>query len=243
MKKIAYRRMYENELDHPWYFATRQLMISFLAPLIKKDAKILDAGCGTGGTITFLKNSGFKNVQGVDKSLSAINYCKQREIDNVSKSDINNLPFNSNTFDAVICMDVLYHKGVIPQKALSEIYRVLKTTGVLYLQEPSYNFFKSAHDKSIDTARRFLIVQIRNLLLKQKFKIVKISHFNSILFPAILLKRIKDKIFKKSNYASDVEKLPEPLNLMMFKTLSFESQLIKFLNFPFGLSIISIAKK
>lgn len=79
MQKIAYREMFENEMSHAWYIGTGKLMIDFLKSLLDKKAKILDAGCGTGGTIKFLQKAGFKNVIGIDSSSEALRFCLKKK--------------------------------------------------------------------------------------------------------------------------------------------------------------------
>src|SRR3989304_2750950 len=138
MQIIAYEEMYENEMTHPWYLATRRLMLKLLKNHLSKNSFILDAGCGTGGTMKFLKANGYKNLYGIDKSEIAVRYCKKRRLKWVKRGTIQKLPYEDNIFDAIVCMDVLYHKGVEPFKALKEFKRVLKGEGHLYLQEPAF---------------------------------------------------------------------------------------------------------
>jgi len=49
--------------------------------------------------------------------------------------DVHDLPFEDNSVDAVICMNVLEHVEE-PQKAVKEIYRVLKPGGYAYFDAP-----------------------------------------------------------------------------------------------------------
>lgn len=51
------------------------------------------------------------------------------------KADITNLKFSDNSFDVVLCYHVLEHVGD-DQKAISEIFRVLKSDGWAILQSP-----------------------------------------------------------------------------------------------------------
>ena len=126
MKKIAYEEMFENEMTHPWYLATRKLMLNLLRKHLSKNSFILDAGCGTGGTMKFLKERGYKNLCGIDKSEIAIRYCMKRGLKGIKRGTIQKLPYKDNIFDAIVCMDVLYHKGVERKRALKEFNRVLK---------------------------------------------------------------------------------------------------------------------
>lgn len=242
MKKIAYKEMYENEDSHAWYQATRELIFSFLKTNLQKKAVILDAGCGTGGAISYISNRqvGWK-IYGIDLSETAIKYCKLRMLKNIRKGNLNSLPYKNNFFDAVICSDVLYHQEVNPKLAIKEFNRVLKNKGLLYLQEPAYQFLFSKHDKVIMTKHRFLKKEIIKLVGKS-FRIVKCTHFNSLLFPVVLFKRIKEKN-NKDPVNSDVKKLPWLVNFSVLQILKVEIFLDRYLNFPFGLSIICVAQK
>jgi SAM-dependent methyltransferase len=57
------------------------------------------------------------------------------EDNKIIKIDITDIQFNDNTFDFFICNHVLEHVHEI-HKALSEIFRVLKTNGLAVLQTP-----------------------------------------------------------------------------------------------------------
>src|SRR3989344_6338889 len=211
MKQIAYDEMFQNELSHAWYKGTRNLMITILKPHLKENSKILDAGCGTGGTIIFLKNHGLKNVKGIDSSQYALNYAKKRKIRNLKLASVSRIPYKGNSFDAVICLDVLYHQGVDPKKTLKEFNRILKKGGTLYLQVPAYNWLKSSHDISIETKHRFTASEVRELIESAHFKIIKLTYFNTLLFIPQMLKRILDK-YKDKKDESDVSRLPTLLN-------------------------------
>lgn len=70
----------------------------------------------------------------------------------VLKVDVTNIPFETNTFDIVLCNHVLEH---IPddKKAMCEIYRVMKKGGWGILQVPiNYNLATTYEDWSITSA-------------------------------------------------------------------------------------------
>ena len=243
MEKIAYCEMFENELTHGWYLGTRNLLVSILKKYLPTNAKILDAGCGTGGTIVYLKKTGFSNIFGIDNSKLAISFCRQRKLTNIKSATVNHLPFKDQSFDAVICLDVLYHQGVNQHKTISEFSRVLKKDGLLYIQEPAYNWLKSKHDKIVSTERRFTKGSLKEILELARFEIIKLSYFNTLLFPGLALKRLADKLLGPNSKTSDITPLPKQLNSLLKQFLFFETTLVKFLYLPFGLSVICLCKK
>lgn len=106
--------------------------------------KILDLGCGLGRNSLYFYEQGF-NVTAVDGSPSAIekfeSVCKQKDYKiDVRLCDMHSLSFENSTFDAVFSYHVIYHtdsKGI--KKVISEIERVLKPTGELFVTLNSKN--------------------------------------------------------------------------------------------------------
>lgn len=100
--------------------------------------RILDLGCGLGRHTVYLTREGF-DVYGFDISEEAINktrFLLQAEgLDAhlVVGSMYEQLPYEDNFFDAVICIRALHH-GTIDniRGAINEIERVLKPSGLVY---------------------------------------------------------------------------------------------------------------
>ena len=239
MLKQEYENLYSLE-ENFWFFkGMRKIQFNLLEKYNKNNnLKILDTGCGTGFLMTQLKKYG--EVHGIDISVDALNYCKERGLVNVHKGTIESLPFEENTFDLVTSLDVIYHKWVKSDlEALKEINRVLKKDGLLLVQEASYNFMKSSHDKAVMTRERYTKKNLKKKLEQANFEIKKITYVNTILFPIVLIKRL----LESPSESSEVKKIPKFFNNLFTKILYFESSLLKNINFPFGLSIIAIAKK
>lgn len=110
---------------------------------------VLDAGCGAGRHMTEAFRFRNINVVGIDRSRKDVANagkmlnCMVHEAEDgggiklVSVSDITRLPFQDESFDVVICSEVLEH---IPdlKKAVSEIIRVLKPGRSLVVSVPRY---------------------------------------------------------------------------------------------------------
>jgi len=82
MKTKRYQLIYQYEKEHFWYQGRLKLLLRLIGWLqIKKPAKILDVGCGTGYLISRLNK--FSQAYGVDISPLAISYCQNRGLKNV----------------------------------------------------------------------------------------------------------------------------------------------------------------
>ncbi|WP_157453293.1 bifunctional 2-polyprenyl-6-hydroxyphenol methylase/3-demethylubiquinol 3-O-methyltransferase UbiG [Coleofasciculus chthonoplastes] len=104
---------------------------------------VLDVGCGGGYSCEFMAAKG-ASVSGIDRSypciISARNHAATQnwEIDyKVGQAEA--LPWQNDTFDAVICVDVLEHV-VDWQKAVAEIYRVLRPQGYFFFDTINRTF-------------------------------------------------------------------------------------------------------
>lgn len=129
-----------------WWWAGRQELVKNLLPL-KKNLKILDIGCGTGETLTFIKKIKPQSILfGVDNSSKAVAFTQKRG-HQVKLSSAQKLVFKTNTFDVVLLLDVIEH---IKDDSLviKEAARVLKKDGLIIITSPGLQFIYSAHDKN-----------------------------------------------------------------------------------------------
>lgn len=94
---------------------------------------VLDVGCGGGFSCEFLAHRG-ATVSGIDRSQQCILTAKAHAEQNGLSIDYQhgfaeNLPYPENSFDVVVCVDVLEHVADVQQTVL-EIHRVLKAGGI-----------------------------------------------------------------------------------------------------------------
>ncbi len=249
MELSEYRNIFSNEKGHFFYVSTHYLVMELVkkylphpSPLLLKErAKILDAGCGTGGLMKKLSKIG--DVAGIDFNHEAVKFAKRRGV-SVKLSTIERIPYRDNRFDLVTCVDVIYHKQVKDDmKALKEIRRVLKPNGFLILRVPANKFLMSAHDKHVHTARRYNKKELENKLHRAGFKIIHISFVHFPIFPLSLVRVGIEKLNNQRN-SSSVGKVSPILNQILIWVLNFEAWLIaKGLVIPFGQGLIAVAMK
>jgi ubiquinone/menaquinone biosynthesis C-methylase UbiE len=113
---------------------------------------IMDAGCGHGAITDELLRKGVTKIVGVDGSKERIkNYSKKYQSLKTIKSEVSkleDLPFENDTFDKVICRFVLHHV-TRPELIIKEYKRVLKKGGQLILVDSDgilFNIYSREYD-------------------------------------------------------------------------------------------------
>ncbi len=126
----------------------RLLLWNFFRNLInliasKSVDSILDVGCGEGFTLNRLKGKGIgKRLEGIEHSIDAIELGKKIYPDiKITQGSIYDLPYQDNSFDLVLCTEVLEHLED-PKKGLEELIRVSKK--YLVISVPNEPFFMFA---------------------------------------------------------------------------------------------------
>lgn len=108
-----------------------------LLSILRPGARVLEIGCGAGQFIRGIKHDRPDlNCHGADISASAIALA-QSTFDGVTYtvSSENGLPYETETFDAVVIFDVLEHVAH-PKAFLAEVYRVINPGGLIYAFVP-----------------------------------------------------------------------------------------------------------
>jgi len=115
-----------------WNYTAPQETVSVLKKYaLKKNSKILDAGCGTGLVGIELKKYGYLNIDGVDFSQNMLDLVPQGTYKKIEKVDLNKqLKFKDNTYDIVMCVGTFTYGHVMP-KALDELIRITKNKGLI----------------------------------------------------------------------------------------------------------------
>ena len=133
MTPDEYKFLYELEERHWWFVGMRRIVAALLDGEAPAGAeRILDAGCGTGLMLSWLRRYGKESsVFGLDYNSFALRYSAQRGERLLVEGSIAAMPFPSNSFDLVTTFDVLHSFPVSGAAApFAELARVLKPGGV-----------------------------------------------------------------------------------------------------------------
>lgn len=119
--------------------AKKQRFWPALESRLKKDGKYLDAGCGIGGWLIFLKEQGY-DVAGIDVAAKTIRAITEYDPDaNVRVAPMTQIPHPDASFDGVISIGTLEYIEHGVDTALAEVHRVLKPGGMFLLEVPIIN--------------------------------------------------------------------------------------------------------
>jgi SAM-dependent methyltransferase len=179
----------------------------------------------------------------VHHALSLLAFQRTSGLDRLVCSRPEELAFSSNSFDAVVCGDML-QSVADDLLVLREIRRVLKDGGLLCLTAPAYMFLWGEEDEARGHERRYTGSDLRRKLNTCGFEIHRVSYFVAAgLLPAFVQRMGKD-IFKKT--ATRGPQSGTTLTLAtgaMVSLLDCERVLMRYINLPFGTRLVAWARK
>ena len=208
-----------------------------------ENACILDAGCGTGRMMELLGNKGI--VDGFDVSPHAQQFCIKRGIQTIQLQDLNTWEPRQESYDIIICLDVLYHKTIIDERLIcSQFHKALKPHGILILNLPAFEFLKRQHDIAVHTKRRFTKSPTVKFLKEADFHIDFASYRLPHIFLLMIVKKIFDRIFSNKGVHSDLLPLPEIINGFLYQLNKLDNFILRHrISWPFGGSLFIQASK
>lgn len=242
MQPAEYRKMAEVE-DDMWYYRAlhRHVTRSLAAVLPASSARVLDAGCGTGGLLRHLHaTQPVWTLTGLDFSPVACELACERTGGEIVQGSIAALPFADATFDAVVSCDVVCQVADAAQ-AVREFHRCLKPGGTVVLTMPAYQWMHSYHDQEVGNLRRYTRSEVNALLLAADFVIVRSTYWNMLTFPLAVLRR---KILTSQTRTSDVKMFPAPVEAGFNAVMAIEhAWLGAGGRLPMGNSVLTVAQK
>jgi len=237
--------MFQLEDSLWWYVGMRRITFELLRRHLggaQGSLRVLDAGCGTGGSLALLER--FGQVTAFDLYTKAAALCLTRRRGRILVASIDAIPLADASFDLVTAFDVIYQlPEPAEETALREMRRVLKPGGSVLLREPAYQALYGPHDVTVGGRRRYTAGEMAAKMEKAGLQPVWTSYANTLLFPVAAARRLLAKLRRDGVPESDVRPVAAPLNRALAAVLGFEAELLKHTRLPFGLSVIALARK
>ena len=244
MQQHTYAIMDRVEDTHWWFVGRRAILETFLKGIIQnpkskiQNPRILDVGCGTGANLEMLSQFGV--AEGVDVSDEALEFCRKKGLA-VRKGLAETLPFEDESFDMTTALDVVEHLDD-DIAGLREMHRVTKCGGYSLIFVPAFMWLWGVQDDISHHRIRYTKKQIVERLEKTGFKVERATYANFTFFAPILAGRL---LMKLTGIKPESENniTISALNGVFGKLFSAERFWLKNLNFPFGVSIVIVAKR
>jgi ubiquinone/menaquinone biosynthesis C-methylase UbiE len=252
MQQHTYAIMRRVEETHWWFTGRRQIIKSFLERLCRDvnleysvtgghyaPLNILDVGCGTGANLEML--SEFGEAEGVDVSGEALSFCRERGLKNVRQGEAEALPYENSSFGLVTGLDVVEHLDD-DLAGLKEMWRVLRPGGHCLVFVPAFMFLWGVQDDISHHRRRYTLHQLKRVMREAGFQVERASYVNISFFAPILIGRLLMRALRLRPESENNITIGF-LNGLLGRLLGAESLALRYLNFPFGVSIICVARR
>lgn len=241
MDRSVYDRMNELEARHWWFTARRAI----IATLIRRelgggtDKSILEAGCGSGGNLSMLKQFGHVDAFEYDE-MARQHATEKSGLDIRFGALPQELPFEDRRYDLIGLFDVLEHVEA-DTASLSALAGLLNTQGKILVTVPAFPFLWSKHDERHHHFRRYTRASLEQAAREAGLKVSYSSYFNMFLFPLAVAARALKRL---TGSDTPDDRLPAPmLNSLLTRVFGFERRLLGRIRLPVGLSLAAVLEK
>jgi SAM-dependent methyltransferase len=158
------------------------------------------------------------------------------------QGDLTRLPFPDGTFDVITALDVVEHIRD-DERALRELFRVLRTEGVLLVTVPAFRFLWGPHDTALQHFRRYTVGEMAALMRSAGFEVAKQTYLLWLLFPAFVLQRLLTRMRRRADPKAQLVPVSGAVNRFLIFLQNMELALARRLRLPFGATVFCVARK
>jgi SAM-dependent methyltransferase len=246
LEPAEYDYMFKLEDSLWWYVGMRRIVYGMLRRNLSNGSgplRILDAGCGTGGSLALLER--FGQVTAFDFELRAAEMFATRQRGRVFVASTDAIPFADQSFDLVTSFDVICQlERPGDEVALRELARVMRPGASLVVRVPAFQALYGPHDVTLHTKHRYSSSELAKKVEKAGLRLRESTYANTILFPVALARRLLAKVLRSNAEGSDVRPVAAPINTALTAVLAVEAAVLRRTRrLPFGLSVIVMATK
>ena len=241
MDRAVYERMDALEATHWWFAARRDIIRAIIerhVPL-PEDARVLEAGCGTGGNLQML--SEFGHLDAFEYDAAAREAAERKSGMKIPFGALpDDIPFDTTSYHMIGLFDVLEHiEQDLP--ALKSLGGRLAPDGRIVVTVPAFPWLWSKHDERHHHFRRYTKASLSAVAEAAGLEVERSFYFNSFLFPAAVGARAAKAIVRSDT--PDDARPAEWVNSMLYNVFSFEKRLVGRVPMPAGLSLGAVLVK
>ena len=242
MARADFERLARDEAENWWFVAKRRLALQELRRIQDPAGRVLDVGCGVGGTVADLLEAGYSAWSGVDPSADGLELARSAQpalplVAAVAEA----LPAAPGSLDCIVSMDVIEHLDD-DVAGLTEYRRTLRPGGAVAIAVPAYQWAFSDHDVRLGHRRRYTSRRLRIAMERAGFESVRSTYFHSFLVPAAFLLRKTPLRRIATEGGSEARAVGGGMNRALTVIGTIERLVARFVPVPFGLSVMAVAR-
>ncbi len=230
--------MSAQEGSHWWFVARRAILDRLIRTAIHlpADARILEAGCGTGGNLALLASHG--KVDALERDTDARAHASALGLARVEGGSLPDaIGFEDERYDLIALLDVLEHVEE-DGATLAALRARLARGGRILLTVPAMPWLWSEHDVLHHHKRRYTRHGLRRVAEAAGLKVEALGYFNSLLFPLAVGSRTLHRLLRRKG---GLDRQPHPLvNGALRRIFAWERHLLPRVRLPAGLSLYAI---
>ena len=247
MNPAEFAHIAQSEQDFWWYRGMRKITFAMLDRVARERryGDVLEAGCGTGHfSLQLARRYGWR-MHSLDLGWEGLAFGRSLGAPRMVQADICRLPDRSESFDAVVSMDVIVH---LPRgreiEPLAEFARVTRPGGLLALRVSALDILRSNHSNWAQERQRFTRGRLVEAVRAQGYRVLRASYANSMLMPVALAKFRLWEPLSKAPPSSGVEAVSPWLDRLLHVPLAMEAAWLRAGGgFPLGQSILLLAQR
>ena len=233
------------EGEHWWFRARRVILRDLLAQFKwPQRPRILEIGVGPGYNLLEVYPPDAR-LEGVEPDQRLARLAARRSPAAVFQAPIDQLPpeIQDRSYDGITMFDVLEHIQD-DGGALQIVHRKLRPGGRIVLAAPAYNWLWGQQDIVNQHCRRYTLRTLRDKLQAANFTIERTTYFDTFLFPPIATVRLAARLVRRQPAEEgDFAYVRRPSNAALFTLFAAERVLLRYFDFPFGVSVFAAARK
>lgn len=234
----AYAERYRDLASRHWWWRARNDCVRReVARLLgtRRDARVLDIGCGDGVLFPFL--SEFGHVEGIEPDPQVVSPDSPwRDLIQIRRFDDSFAP--GRQYDLILMLDVLEHLEDAPG-AVHLAARLLQEGGHLLITVPAFHLLWTHHDRLNHHVTRFTKRRLAAAVRGGGMEILSSWYLFQWLFFAKLIERARERV---TGPPGPAEVPPEPVNVALYRCCRAEQRLAGRV-VPFGSSLIAVARR